>query len=115
MRRVNERIDALLLVGGFSESEYLYNRVKVRKDRVASLDANLTLPFLPQDRFWRRIKVIARPPDADTATVRGAAQYGLAGRPLVSSIVVPRSYIMKVRRSFRDRVLPSHVLPHSHA
>jgi hypothetical protein len=42
------------------------------------------------------VKVIARPPDADTATGRGAAQYGLARRPLVSSVVAPRSYMMKV-------------------
>jgi hypothetical protein len=40
--------------------------------------------------------VIARPSDADTATGRGAAQYGLARHPLVSSVVAPRSYMMKV-------------------
>lgn len=43
--------------------------------------------------------MIARPSDADTATCRGAAQYGLARRPLVSSVIAPRSYIMKVSRS----------------
>lgn len=72
-----ERIDALLLVGGFSGSEYLFRRV--------------------EEHFGPRIKVIARPSDADTATLRGAAQYGLAKRPLVSSVVAPRSYIMKVK------------------
>ena len=30
LRRVEQRIDALLLVGGFSGSEYLYKRVQVR-------------------------------------------------------------------------------------
>lgn len=52
-----------------------------------------------QDQLGSRIKVIARPSDADTATCRGAAQYGLARRPLVSSVIAPRSYIMKVRNS----------------
>ncbi|KAI0297007.1 hypothetical protein B0F90DRAFT_1742262 [Multifurca ochricompacta] len=70
------RIDALLLVGGFSGSGYLFKRV--------------------EEQFGRRVKVIARPSDADTATARGAAQYGLARRPLVSSVVAPRSYMMKV-------------------
>ena len=41
--------------------------------------------------------MIARPSDADTATLRGAAQYGLARRPLVSSVVAPRAYIMRVK------------------
>ena len=47
--------------------------------------------------FSSRIKVIARPADADTATCRGAAQYGLARRPLVSSVIAPKSYIMRVK------------------
>ncbi|KLO16492.1 actin-like ATPase domain-containing protein [Schizopora paradoxa] len=77
LHRVDQRIDALLLVGGFSGSEYLFKRV--------------------DDQFSNRIKVIARPSDADTATCRGAAQYGLARRPLVSSVIAPRSYLMKVK------------------
>ncbi|TDL26993.1 actin-like ATPase domain-containing protein [Rickenella mellea] len=77
VRRVDQRIDALLLVGGFSGSEYLFKKV--------------------DEQFGSRIKVIARPSDADTATARGAAQYGLARRPLVSSVISPRSYIMKVK------------------
>ncbi|KAG8989997.1 hypothetical protein FRB93_003373 [Tulasnella sp. JGI-2019a] len=70
-------IDALLLVGGFSGSEYLFKRVEAQ--------------------FRDRIKVIARPSDADTATSRGAAQYGLARRPLVSSVIAGRAYLMKVK------------------
>ena len=31
------------------------------------------------------------------ATLRGAAQYGLARRPLVSSIVSPKAYLMKAK------------------
>lgn len=54
-------------------------------------------PFAAQDQFSARIRVIARPPDADTATLRGAATYGLARRPLVSSVIAPRSYLMKVK------------------
>ncbi|KAF9511540.1 hypothetical protein BS47DRAFT_1298826 [Hydnum rufescens UP504] len=76
-RMMEQRIDALLLVGGFSASEYLFKRVK--------------------DTFGSRIKVIARPLDADTATSRGAAKYGLARRPLISSVIAPRSYIMRVK------------------
>ncbi|KXN92697.1 Heat shock 70 kDa protein 12B [Leucoagaricus sp. SymC.cos] len=77
MSRIEQRIDALLLVGGFAGSEYLRQRV--------------------QEQFGSRIHVIARPPDADTATLRGAAQYGLARRPLVASVIAPRAYIMKVK------------------
>ncbi|KAF8890667.1 hypothetical protein BD779DRAFT_1438377 [Infundibulicybe gibba] len=76
-RKVDQRIDALLLVGGFAGSEYLKQRV--------------------EEQFSSRIRVIARPADADTATLRGAAQYGLARRSLVSSVIAPRSYIMKVK------------------
>ncbi|KAK0213492.1 hypothetical protein IW262DRAFT_1516552 [Armillaria fumosa] len=76
-QKVDQRIDALLLVGGFAGSEYLKQRV--------------------EERFSSRIRVIARPVDADTATLRGAARYGLARRPLVSSVIAPRSYIMKVK------------------
>jgi len=75
--RVDQRIDALLLVGGFSGSEYLFKRV--------------------DETFGSRIKVIARPSDADTATCRGAAQYGLARPRLVSSIIAPKSYIIHVQ------------------
>ncbi|KIY62877.1 actin-like ATPase domain-containing protein [Cylindrobasidium torrendii FP15055 ss-10] len=76
-RKVHQRIDALLLVGGFAGSEYLKLRV--------------------EERFSSRISVIARPVDADTATLRGAARYGLARRPLVASVIAPRSYIVKVK------------------
>jgi len=77
MKKIDQRLDCLLLVGGFSGSEYLFNTVK--------------------ERFGAKIRVIARPPDCDTATLRGAAQYGLARRPLVSSIIAPHSYMMKVK------------------
>lgn len=77
VKKTDRPIDALLLVGGFSGSEYMFKRV--------------------EEQFGDRIKTIARPADADTATCRGAAQYGLARRPLVSSTIVPRSYIMKVK------------------
>ncbi|OJA20948.1 hypothetical protein AZE42_03492 [Rhizopogon vesiculosus] len=76
-KKVEQRIDALLLVGGFAGSEYLVRRVEAQ--------------------FSGRIKVIARPSDADTATVRGAAHYGLARKSIVSTVIAPRSYIMKVK------------------
>ncbi|KAG7087569.1 hypothetical protein E1B28_013524 [Marasmius oreades] len=77
LKKVEQRIDALLLVGGFAGSEYLKQRVEAQ--------------------FSSRIRIIARPADADTATLRGAARYGLAQRPLVSNVIAPRSYIMKVK------------------
>lgn len=49
-----------------------------------------------QERFGSRINVISKPPDCDTSTLRGAAQYGLARRPLVSSVVAPQSYMLQV-------------------
>ena len=52
--------------------------------------------FYVQAKFSGKIKVIARPSDADTATVRGAAQYGLSRKTVVSTVIVPRAYIMKV-------------------
>ncbi|EGO02840.1 hypothetical protein SERLA73DRAFT_176256 [Serpula lacrymans var. lacrymans S7.3] len=76
-KKTDQRIDALLLVGGFAGSHYLYRKV--------------------QEHFGTRIRVIERPSDADTATVRGAAQYGLARTTVVSSVVVPRSYLMQVK------------------
>lgn len=77
LRKLDRGVDALLLVGGFAGSQYLKECV--------------------QEQFSSRIRVIARPPDADTATLRGAARYGLARKPLVSSVVAPRSYVMKVK------------------
>ncbi|RXW12274.1 hypothetical protein EST38_g13579 [Candolleomyces aberdarensis] len=77
LARVDQSIHALLLVGGFAGSEYLKQRV--------------------EQQFGKQIPFIARPPDADTATLRGAAQYGLAKRTLVSTVISPRSYIMKVK------------------
>ncbi|CAL1697945.1 unnamed protein product [Somion occarium] len=77
LKKIDQRLDCLLLVGGFSGSEYLFRKT--------------------QERFASRIKAIARPPDCDTATLRGAAQYGLARRPLVSSVIAPLSYMMKVK------------------
>nr|GAT50247.1 predicted protein [Mycena chlorophos] len=74
---VSPPIDALLLVGGFSGSTYLKTRI--------------------EECFGGIIPIIVRPPDCDTATLRGAARYGLARRPLVSQLVIPRSYVMKVK------------------
>lgn len=71
------RIDAIILVGGFAASEYLFTRV--------------------QEAFGATIAVIARPNDCDVATLRGAARYGLGltqGKKAVSNVISPRSYIM---------------------
>lgn len=88
---------ALLLVGGFAGSDYLKQRIHVcynASSWFSCLHLTRSMPF--QEQFSSRIPVIARPPDADTATLRGAATYGLARRALVSSVIAPRSYIMKV-------------------
>ncbi|KAG0661661.1 hypothetical protein C6P46_003882 [Rhodotorula mucilaginosa] len=50
-------LDAIILVGGFSASEYLYTRVR--------------------QAFGADVPVVVRPQDCDTATLRGAARYGL--------------------------------------
>lgn len=71
-------LDAIILVGGFSASEYLYTRVR--------------------QAFGADVPVVVRPQDCDTATLRGAARYGLGlkmGRGGVSSVISPRSYCMK--------------------
>ncbi|KAJ7802663.1 hypothetical protein B0H14DRAFT_3779901, partial [Mycena olivaceomarginata] len=74
---ISPNIDALLLVGGFSGSAYLKTRV--------------------EEQFNSRIHMVARPPDSDVATLRGAVRYGLARRRPVSQFAVPRSYIMQVQ------------------
>lgn len=56
----------------------------------------LTLGEL-QNQFASRIPFIGRPNDTDTATCRGAARYGLARSPLVSTVVAPKSYMIRVR------------------
>jgi hypothetical protein len=98
MSQIEQRVDALLLVGGFAGSEYLRQRVQVRLlIDFPSLHLFKSLEhFSSKEQFGTRVRVIARPPDADTATLRGAAQYGLARRPLVASVIAPRAYIMKV-------------------
>ncbi|KAM0747875.1 hypothetical protein T439DRAFT_366092 [Meredithblackwellia eburnea MCA 4105] len=75
-----KRVNALILVGGFAASEYLFTRV--------------------QQVFGERVPLIARPQDCDVATLQGAARYGLGlsgGKAAVSSVISPRSYIMKVK------------------
>jgi hypothetical protein len=108
-RKTYERIDALLLVGGFAGSDYLFTRVKVRPRLRKFPSAYRRLLPVFQEQFASRIKVIARPADADTATARGAAQYGLARKLLVSSVISPRSYFMRVcsPSSSWMRVFPS--------
>ena len=49
-----------------------------------------------KERFASRIGIIVRPPGPNTATLRGAGQYGLSKRQLVSSVIALRSYMIKV-------------------
>ena len=77
LNRTPAPVEAILLVGGFSACEYLLRKIR--------------------EKFAPRVRTIARPTDADTATCRGACEYGLSRRELVSNVVAPRSYIMKVK------------------
>ena len=88
-------IDALMLVGGFSGSEYLFTRVKVQSRFTIFVICGSLQLFKQQ--FGSRIKVVARPDDTDTATCRGAARYGLAHLPLVSTVIAPKSYMIRVK------------------
>ncbi|GAA6006073.1 Hsp70 family protein [Rhodotorula paludigena] len=75
-----QTVQALILVGGFAASEYLCARV--------------------HETFGHRIPIIAKPRDTDVATLQGAARYGLGligGKATVSSVISPRSYIMKCK------------------
>jgi hypothetical protein len=93
-----QKIDALLLVGGFSGSAYLFTKVDVSRAQLQFTVACMAdVDGWLQEQFRNRIGVIARPADADTATCRGAARYGLANRQLVSSVITPRAYMMGVR------------------
>ncbi|GAA6018692.1 hypothetical protein JCM11491_001264 [Sporobolomyces phaffii] len=69
-------VQALILVGGLSSSQYLFQRV--------------------QEAYGNQIGIIVRPRDADVATLRGAARFGLS-KATVSSVIAPRSYIMKCK------------------
>ncbi|KAJ3511979.1 hypothetical protein NLJ89_g3789 [Agrocybe chaxingu] len=68
---------ALFMVGGFAQNPYLLKRVT--------------------QTFKDRIPFIQRPSDADTVALRGAGAGALLGLTFRPKIVVPRSYILKVR------------------
>ncbi|GAA5914368.1 Hsp70 family protein [Sporobolomyces salmoneus] len=74
-------VNALILVGGLSSSQYLFQRV--------------------QEAYGGRIGIIAKPRDSDVSVLKGAARYGL-GKPTVSSVISPRSYIMKCKLPAED-------------
>jgi hypothetical protein len=69
----SKSVHALILVGGLSSSQYLFQRV--------------------QETYANRIGIIVRPRDSDVSVLKGAAKYGL-GKATVSSVISPRSYIM---------------------
>lgn len=58
MARSDLRIDAIIMVGGFSGSEYLYTRVQVWLISVPRWSSIL------QQQFNNRVRVITRPSDA---------------------------------------------------
>ncbi|KAG8702172.1 hypothetical protein FRC09_004916 [Ceratobasidium sp. 395] len=73
------KVDALMLVGGFSHSEYLLKQVN--------------------NRFESRIGLIARPVDIDTAVCRGAARCGLMDYEPVPVVIAPRAYMIRGSQS----------------
>ncbi|KAG8742300.1 hypothetical protein FRC12_015398, partial [Ceratobasidium sp. 428] len=75
LTRFAGKVDALMLVGGFSHNEYLLKHIN--------------------ERFGSRIGAITRPVDIDTATCRGAARCGLTDYELVPVVISPRAYMMK--------------------
>ncbi|KDR78750.1 hypothetical protein GALMADRAFT_93837 [Galerina marginata CBS 339.88] len=78
VRKFEEPIHTLFVVGGFSENPYLLKQIA--------------------NNFGHVFRAIPRPRDAGTAALRGAVKYGMAGLPLISSVVAPHSYVMKVRQ-----------------
>ncbi|KAG8705098.1 hypothetical protein FRC09_003157 [Ceratobasidium sp. 395] len=75
LNRFVGKVDALMLVGGFSHNEYLLKHIN--------------------ERFRSRIEAITRPVDIDTAICRGAARCGLTDYELVPVVIAPRAYMMK--------------------
>ncbi|KAF6759108.1 hypothetical protein DFP72DRAFT_1064071 [Ephemerocybe angulata] len=86
-------VHALLLVGHLGESEFL------KRETEAS---TWIQPGLYKRRFKDRIATITRPPEAGLGMVKGAAQFGLAKRSLVSSVIASLSYILKVDMPAED-------------
>jgi len=84
--KVPKGVDALFLVGGFSNNEYLFGHI--------------------EQRFCSRIPIIIRPPDVDTAICCGALRYGLTQHSLISYIISPKAYIFKVdiQAEMEDRI-----------
>ena len=64
-----------------------------------------------KERFASRIGIIVRPLDADIATLRGAAQYGMSKKQLMSSVIAPRSYMIKVCSFLNFYHYPWSILP----
>ncbi|KDQ10214.1 hypothetical protein BOTBODRAFT_116200, partial [Botryobasidium botryosum FD-172 SS1] len=92
--RITEGIDALFLVGGFSNNEYLLTHV--------------------ERGFDSRVAIVLRPPHADLATCRGAAQYGLTQQSLVSQLVSPKAYmfVTELKSDEEDRIKrPAYIDP----
>ncbi|CAM6123583.1 unnamed protein product [Calypogeia fissa] len=68
----SEEVDALVVVGGFSGSKYLMDRI--------------------HREFGRRVTQIINPPHAGKAVVSGAVAYGCLGKEIVTSRMSRRTY-----------------------
>ncbi|CAG8497182.1 13058_t:CDS:2 [Racocetra fulgida] len=78
-KQVKHKCKAMFLVGGFSESQYLINRIR--------------------EQFQRRVPIIASPRDPIAAIVRGAVKYGL-NMGQVKSRVLKWTYGVEIMEDF---------------
>ncbi|KAI8064183.1 hypothetical protein BC940DRAFT_277281 [Gongronella butleri] len=79
------QLEALFLVGGFGQSNYLFHCI--------------------EDRFASRIDMIGVPPRGELAVVRGAVYFGLNPR-IVTERVSRRTYGVETRMLFADGLDP---------
>lgn len=85
IRQSQVRLDAIFLVGGFGQSEYLRRRVI--------------------DEFSRRVGFIGVPPRGELAVVRGAVYFGLNPR-MVTERMSRRTYGVETRMVFEPLLDP---------
>jgi len=86
LKLINQPIDVLLLVGGFSCNDYLFKGVETR--------------------FSPHIQAIALPQDAEMATACGAAQYGLVHEPQGGALhVLDNNLITPLLQQIEEKTL----------
>jgi hypothetical protein len=89
------RLDVLLLVGGFSANEYLFQRITVGhiSFHLHRSEGPIHLSFL-QEQFDSSIVSVIRPGDGDIASCHGGPRFGIGS--LVSSVIHPHNVFRRV-------------------